>query len=166
MIRLPGSLYFFRISTNSSLIRWGMVTGVRDAIRNAIGKVIQAVRPSIIYLPFKNDVHTDHQTVFKATCSCTKTFRYPFLKKVLMMETISETEFAPPLSGWTFAPNVFVDITKHFHQKIQIMNIYRSELGRHPFPRSVENMESLAKIRGVSAGCRFAEAFMLLKEIM
>lgn len=132
----------------------------------AIGKVIQAVRPSIIYLPFKDDVHTDHQMVFKAAYSCTKTFRYPFLKRILMMETISETEFAPPLSGWVFAPNVFVDVTNHFHKKIETMKIYRSELGRHPFPRNVENIESLAKLRGASAGCRFAEAFMLLKEIM
>ena len=83
-----------------------------------------------------------------------------------MMETISETEFAPPLGGRVFMPNVFVDISEHFPMKIKIMQIYQSELERHPFPRSLENIESLAKLRGATAGCNYAEAFMLLKEIV
>lgn len=129
-------------------------------------KVIQAIQPNIIYLPFRHDVHSDHQFAFKAAYSCTKSFRYPFLKRILMMETISETEFTPPLSGSVFAPNVFIDITKYFHKKIETMKIFRSELDQHPFPRSVENIESLAKLRGATAGCQYAEAFMLLKEIL
>ena len=83
-----------------------------------------------------------------------------------MMETISETEFAPPLGGQVFVPNVFVDISEHFPMKIKIMQIYQSELKHHPFPRSLENIESLAKLRGATADCHYAEAFMLLKEIV
>ena len=81
------------------------------------------------------------------------------------MEIISETDLAPPMGGSVFAPNVFVDITKYFSKKLEAIKIYSSELNRHPFPRSAENIESLAKLRGASAGCRYAEAFMLLKEI-
>ena len=132
----------------------------------SMSKVIQAIQPNIIYLPFREDVHSDHQFAFKAAYSCTKSFRYPFLKRILMMETISETEFTPPLSGSVFAPNVFIDITKYFHKKIETMKIYRSELDQHPFPRSVENIESLAMLRGAMAGCQYAEAFMLLREIL
>jgi LmbE family N-acetylglucosaminyl deacetylase len=132
----------------------------------AIARALHAVRPHTIYLPFNNDVHSDHQTAFKAAYSCTKTFRYPFLRRILMMETISETEFAPPLGGHVFMPNVFVNITEHFPMKIKVMKMYRSELEHHPFPRSIENIESLAKLRGASAGCNYAEAFMLLKEIL
>ena len=81
------------------------------------------------------------------------------------METLSETEFAPPLAESTFAPNSFVDITEYIEQKINIIKIYRGETAPPPFPRSLENLKSLATIRGGAAGCRYAESFMLLKEI-
>ena len=50
-----------------------------------------------------------------------------------MMETLSETEFAPNLRNNSFSPNVFVDIAKYIDKKIEIMNVYQSEIGKHPF---------------------------------
>ena len=44
------------------------------------------------------------------------------------------------------------------------MKIYDSEIGEHPFPRSIENIKALAHFRGASSGYEFAEAFQLLKE--
>lgn len=130
----------------------------------AISKVFKEVEPNIIYLPFKNDVHSDHRKVFEVVYSCTKTFRYPFIKKILMMETLSETDFADITNS--FIPNVFVDISEFLDKKLEIMKIYESEIGKHPFPRSLETIEALAKIRGAQAGCKYAESFMLLKEIL
>ena len=45
------------------------------------------------------------------------------------------------------------------------MEIYESELGEHPFPRSQRNIEALATFRGASVGVEYAEAFQLLKFI-
>ena len=45
------------------------------------------------------------------------------------------------------------------------MSIYKSELGEHPFPRSIENINALATYRGASVGVKFAEAFQLIKYI-
>jgi len=132
----------------------------------AVSKVFKEVKPSIVYLPFKSDVHSDHRKVFEASFSCVKIFRYPFIKRVLMMETISETDFAPATKEDSFVPNVFVDISNFFEKKLEIMKIYESEIGIHPFPRSLETIEALAKVRGAQAGCRYAESFMLLKEIL
>ena len=41
-----------------------------------ISKVINTVKPNIIYLPFKSDVHSDHRNIFEASYSCTKSFRF------------------------------------------------------------------------------------------
>ena len=49
---------------------------------------------------------------------------------------------------------------------LEIMKIYESELSEHPFPRSIENLKALATLRGATAGCQYAESFMLLKEII
>ena len=82
-----------------------------------------------------------------------------------MMETLSETEFAPSTKEDGFIPNVFVDITKYFEKKIEIMKKFKSEVAEHPFPRSERNLRSLATLRGAAAGCEYAESFVLLKEI-
>ena len=131
-----------------------------------ISKAINEVRPSIIYLPFKGDVHSDHRKIFEASYSCTKVFRYPFIKKIYMMETLSETEFAPSTKEDSFIPNSFVDISEYFEKKIEIMKIFKSEFAEHPFPRSEKNIRALAVLRGATCGCGYAESFMLLKEIL
>ena len=83
-----------------------------------------------------------------------------------MMETLSETEFAPSIQKDSFVPNTFVDIAKHIDKKMQIMNIYKSEINKHPFPRSNKNIKALATFRGATCGFKYAESFMLLKEIL
>lgn len=132
----------------------------------AISKVINEVQPNIIYLPFKGDVHSDHRKIFEAAYSCTKSFRYPFIKKIYMMETLSETEFAPSTKEDSFIPNVFVDISDFMDKKIEIMKIYESEIAPHPFPRSERNLRALATLRGATCRCDYAESFVLLKEII
>jgi LmbE family N-acetylglucosaminyl deacetylase len=130
-----------------------------------ISTVINKVKANIIYLPFKGDVHSDHRKIFEASYSCTKSFRYPFIKKIYMMETLSETEFSPSTIGDSFIPNVFIDVSKYMDQKIEIMKIFESEIAEHPFPRSERNLRALATLRGATSGCEYAESFVLLKEI-
>lgn len=131
----------------------------------SISKVVSTVKPSIIYLPFKGDVHSDHRKIFEAAYACTKSFRYPFVKKIYMIETLSETEFAPSTKEDSFIPNVFVDISEFMDKKLEIMKVFKSEIAEHPFPRSIRNLKSLATLRGATAGCEYAESFILLKEI-
>jgi LmbE family N-acetylglucosaminyl deacetylase len=130
-----------------------------------ISNVFDEVKPNIIYFPFRGDVHSDHRIMFDAAYSCTKSFRYPFIKKILMMETISETEFSPSSNEHKFHPNYFVDVTDYLDRQIDIVKCYESEIGNHPFPRSLENIRALGTFRGATAGCLYSESFMMLKEI-
>lgn len=130
-----------------------------------ISEVFNEVKPEIIYCLNRSDAHSDHRITFDAVMACTKSFRYPFIKRVLMYECISETEFAPNLPEKTFLPNYFVDITPFQAEKLEIMKIYESEIGEHPFPRSLRNMEALATFRGATVGVDYAEAFQLIKFI-
>ena len=128
-----------------------------------ISNIINELKPTTLYLPFMGDVHSDHRKIFESTYSCTKSFRYPFIKKIYMMETLSETEFAPSVLSAQFTPNRFVDITDYIEFKIDIMKIYESEIKNHPFPRSEKNIRALATFRGASSGCIAAESFSILK---
>ena len=133
-------------------------------IITGISFIMNEVKPEIVYLPNRADVHSDHQIVFNASYSCTKSFRYPFIEKIMMYETISETDFSPALNENVFMPNVFSDISEFFNKKTEIMKVYESEVMQSPFPRSLSSIESLNRYRGSRIGKNFAEAFMLLYE--
>jgi len=130
-----------------------------------VSQVFNEVQPEIIYILNRSDAHSDHLITFKAIMACTKSFRYPFIKRVLMYECISETEFGAALPENHFLPTYFVDISPYFKEKLEIMAIYDSELGQHPFPRSNRNIEALATFRGASVGVEYAEAYQMLKYI-
>ena len=164
-ITMISEAYGFSITQNLGFPTTMLDTIPMNDLVSAISKVIMKVEPGLVYLPNRSDIHTDHQTAFKAIVSCTKSFRYPFVKRTLMYECLSETEFAPALSSDIFVPNVFVDISEFLEKKIKIMKMYRGEMGTFPFPRSEENIRALARYRGAIAGVEAAEAFVLLKEV-
>jgi N-acetylglucosamine malate deacetylase 1 len=130
-----------------------------------VAEIFHEVKPEIIYCLNRSDAHSDHRVVFDAVMACTKSFRYPYIKGVFMYECISETEFAPALPERVFIPNYFIDVTNYMDAKLQILNIYASEIGEHPFPRSADNIKALAHFRGATAGVKYAEAFQLIKWI-
>ena len=131
----------------------------------AISNVFKTFEPEEVFVPHPSDVHTDHRIVFDAIASCTKWFRYPSVKRVLAYETLSETDFGLG-TNQAFRPNVFVNIEPYLAGKLQAMDIYVSELGAFPFPRSHEAIRALATLRGAASGVKAAEAFELLREIL
>ena len=130
---------------------------------SAISNVFKTFQPEDVFVPHPSDIHTDHRVVFDAVVSCTKWFRHPSVKRVLAYETLSETDFGLHVNQG-FRPNVFVNIEKYLKNKLQAMNIYQSELGEFPFPRSHEAIQALASLRGAASGYKAAEAFELLRE--
>ena len=129
-----------------------------------ITEVINKVKPEILYIPNRSDANSDHRRVFEALIACTKTFRFQFIRKILMYEVISETEFAPALNENAFIPNVFIDISEFFEKKLEIMGCFESELMAANLPRSYNAIKALCAYRGSRIGVDFAEAFMLLFE--
>lgn len=136
---------------------------LRDIIKK-ISNVMKCIQPNVIYMMFANDVHSDHRVAFDAVYSCTKSFRYPFIERIYMMETLSETEFAIATPARTFHPNVYVDITNYIDRKLEIMQMYPTEVMQEPYPRSLSSIKALARIRGSRAGVMYAEAFQLIYE--
>lgn len=128
-----------------------------------ISNVFNKIKPNIVFIPFINDVHTDHKLIAEAAISCTKWFRYPFIEKVLYYETLSETDFNIDSTSLRFNPNVYIDISEHLNEKLEIMKIYSSEMGEFPFPRSKKAIKSLAFLRGSQCGVEAAESFELLR---
>ena len=130
---------------------------------SGISNIFEIFEPEEVFVPHPSDVHTDHRMVFNAVASCAKWFRYPSIKRVLAYETLSETDFGLSIENG-FRPNVFVNIEPYLAGKLRAMDIYSSELGEFPFPRSHEAIRALAMLRGAASGFKAAEAFELLRE--
>lgn len=127
-----------------------------------IGEIVREIEPEVLITTYPGDIHSDHETVFRWVKPFSKSFRMPKLKRFLLMETVSETDFA---LGQPFAPNLFVDITQQMEDKLRVLQIYEDEIKEPPFPRSLDHVRALAANRGAVAGVCYAEAFMLLREI-
>lgn len=151
-------------------IRAGFPTMALDTVPIAklideIGVAVRRIAPDTLYLPYRNDAHSDHAYVFDAAVACTKTFRYPSVRSVYVYETLSETEFGLRTDDPRFRPNHFVNVSGWLERKIEVMRLYEGEMSEFPFPRSEVCIRAQAALRGSQAGVEAAEAFMLIKEI-
>ena len=132
-------------------------------LNDSIFKIVDKVKPEIVYIPHRGDLNKDHRLVFEAALVAVRPLADPKVRKVLSYETLSETEWGLP--SVTFTPNVYVDILNTIKTKIEAMKAYESEMRQYPNPRSTEIIEILAKKRGSEAGVKFAEAFVLIREL-
>jgi N-acetylglucosamine malate deacetylase 1 len=133
-------------------------------IVGSISNYINTLQPKYIYFHHHADVHSDHRITFEAIISATKNFRAPYVEKLLVFETLSETEFAPAIRNNAFVPNVFNDITPYIDKKLEIMKLFTTEQMEEPLPRAMTSIRALARYRGSRIGVEYAEAFMLLFE--
>lgn len=146
----------------------GLPTGKLDTVpqkelNEAVSKVVAEVSPNVLYIPHKGDLSKDHRLVFESTLVAARPLKQK-IKKILSYECLSETEWGAATEP--FVPNVYVDISETLDKKIKAMEAYKSELKSLPHPRSLEIIKALAKKRGSEAGLKFAEAFMLIREII
>lgn len=131
-----------------------------------LAKTLIEIEPNILYIPNRDDAHSDHRAVFDALIACTKLFRFPSVEQVLMCEVISETDFNIGAVDHPFSPNYYVDITDEMEQKKQAMEIFKDQLLPFPYTRNVSTMEALNRYRGSLINAAYAEAFMALKIVV
>ena len=82
-----------------------------------ISNIFNRIQPNIIYIPYENDIHSDHKAVFSAATACCKSFRYPFISCVRVYETLSETELSLSTNNYSFKPNLWIDISDFLEKK-------------------------------------------------
>jgi N-acetylglucosamine malate deacetylase 1 len=134
---------------------------------SAIHGVVAAVRPEIVYVPNRSDAHSDHRVAAQAVNAVLKSFylRSLGVRRVLACDVLSETDAAPPLPEFAFLPNVTVDVSAQFERKLEIMQLFRSEVHAEPGPRSLSALRAQGRVRGATIGVEYGEAFMLIREV-
>lgn len=131
-----------------------------DVVR-AIESVISEFKPDIIYTHHHSDVNIDHRVIAEAVESAIRPMEHSSVDQAFSFEIASSSEWNFVKSD-PFRPNVFVDIENYISKKITALKCYGSELRDFPHPRSIEYIESLAKVRGAQSGMHAAESFSLI----
>jgi len=134
----------------------------KTQINDTLADIIKKTKPEIIFTNSRTDINLDHRIVFEATMVAARPRPGTSVKKLLSYELPSSTEWGELMLGTSFIPNPFVDITNTLNKKLNAMKAYRLEIKNYPHPRSIKNIESLARIRGTTVGFEAAEAFRLI----
>jgi LmbE family N-acetylglucosaminyl deacetylase len=126
---------------------------------------VERVRPDTVYAHSATDVNIDHRTLHEAVIAATRPMPGNQIKHLLFFEVPSSTEWQTPGSAPSFLPNWYVDVTGTLDLKLKALQAYDSEMRCWPHPRSIRNVEYLARVRGATVGVEAAEAFMLGRAI-
>ncbi len=126
-------------------------------INRALEKIISKFNPKIIFTTPENDLNKDHQIVHQSSLVVSRPLSSG-VKKLISYEIIGHVKYP-------FHPNYYEDVTKELKFKIKALKCYKSEVNRFPHPRSIEVIESYAKIRGMESGLKNAEAFKIIRTI-
>ena len=139
-------------------------TDLLDIVK-AVEEKIRALKPQIIYTHYSGELNVDHQYTARAVLTAARPVGDHCVEEIYAFETLSSSEWNFDYSAQAaFCPNVFVDITEEYRKKEAAMKCYVSELCEAPHPRSLEGMDALSKMRGMTAGMQRAEAFMLIRK--
>jgi len=122
------------------------------------------VDPEIVYVCHRGDNNQDHRAVFQAAMVVLRPSANRKIKRILCYEVPSSTEQSPPFKEYAFLPNFYVNIERYLRIKVEALRCYKTEKRNFPHPRSEKSIETLAMKRGIEAGFKAAEAFVVVRE--
>lgn len=118
-----------------------------------VEKAINDFQPDMVLIPYVGGYNQDHKTVFNAAQVALRPHDSNFfVKKVVVYEGIHDLIW----SSQPYTPNYFIEID--VERKITGYQIHKSQVRGM---RSPEMLRSHARMRGMMAGCEYAEGFMI-----
>ncbi|CAH0310197.1 N-acetyl-alpha-D-glucosaminyl L-malate deacetylase 1 [Peribacillus sp. Bi96] len=134
-------------------------------IAKAIEALLDKHKPSIIFTHHYGDTNKDHQILFQAVITAARPLPGKQPIEILCFETVSSSEWSQHTNDKEFKPNYFVDITDTIDDKLQSLHHYDIEMRPFPHPRSYDGVKYLARVRGMTVGVEFAEAFEIIRRV-
>jgi LmbE family N-acetylglucosaminyl deacetylase len=135
-------------------------------LSSALQRVVDQVRPDVVYTTSPSDVNQDHRIVYDCTLVATRPLPGCSVRRLLAYEIGTTARFGLPAGCSPFVANVFVDISEYLDKKLEAMSCYKTQLREYPHPRSLEGLRVLAAERGLSVGLKAAECFQLVREVI
>jgi len=121
---------------------------------NEIEKVLDKVKPDMVFCNYHDDIHQDHRAIASGSASATR-----YVKKVLSYEVPTTRNFQP---------DVFMDIADVLNDKLKLLKLHSSQVKKTRVPHLtiLESAKSCANFRGYQARVKYAEGFKAMRFLM
>ncbi len=117
--------------------------------------------PDILLIPVADGFNQDHLAVHRASFIAARPHSRRSTPRVVLGYSI-------PDETWSSQPekrSIYVDISDHLQTKLNAINCYYTQLRRNGHPRSIEQVEKLARAHGGEIGVEAAEKFVVYRMI-
>ncbi len=123
----------------------------RQDILEELIKIKNKINPDLVFVPSPTDIHQDHQVISE--------------EGLRAFKNCSILGYEMPWNNVTFNTRSFIKLEDEFIQKkIESLHQYKSQ--EHRTYINDDFIRSLATIRGVQIGCKYAEAFEVIRWII
>lgn len=120
----------------------------RQSILDELIKLERDIKPTLVLIPSSTDTHQDHQVIREEGFRAFK--RHSLLG------------YEMPQNNLSFQTNLFVKLDGNdMLAKLKALDCYKSQRNRPYITK--EFIEGLARVRGMQAGCEFAEAYEVIR---
>jgi LmbE family N-acetylglucosaminyl deacetylase len=161
-IEMVGQYFDFATTTQWDFPDNRLDTIALEDVQRKLIQFLEQVRPATIFSPSPWDFNHEHELVFRALESSTKPGYSPFLKQFYCYEIPSSTDWSLCARG-RFSPNLYVDVSSTWEDKLKAVRLYEDEMYEYPHSRSIQYLEALATVRGAESGTLKAESFCLMR---
>ncbi|WML26106.1 PIG-L deacetylase family protein [Neobacillus sp. OS1-33] len=134
-------------------------------INKSIEELLDRYNPAMIFTHHYGDTNRDHQILFQAVLTAARPLPGKKPVEILCFETVSSSEWSQHTNDKEFKPNYFVDITDTIDDKLKSLHHYDVEMRPFPHPRSYDGVKYLARVRGMTVGVEYAEAFEIIRKV-
>ncbi len=124
---------------------------VRQEILEELVKIKKEINPSLIFILSPNDLHQDHQTVA--------------MEGMRTFKQVSILGYELPWNNIKFNTQAFIKLEERYMiKKIEALKAYKSQSSRDYL--NEDFIWSLARMRGVQIGAKYAEAFEVIRWVI
>ncbi|MBQ9584872.1 MAG: PIG-L family deacetylase [Muribaculaceae bacterium] len=126
-----------------------------------LDRYIEQYRPDEIFINYRSR-HQDHIKMYDCAMASMR------LKEGYMPKLIALYEYPFVSDGLDIVRGgkIYHDITDNIDEKVALFNLYASQVKDAPSPLNESGIKSLASIRGLECGMKYAEMFYVQKMIL
>ena len=130
-------------------------------LTKAIDGYIDSIRPDEIFINYKSR-HQDHIKMYDCAMASLR-LREGYMPKFV---ALYEYPFVSDGLDIVRGGKVYHDITDVMKAKIEMFKLYKSQVREAPSPLNCTGIKTLASIRGLESGMKYAEMFYVQKMIL
>jgi LmbE family N-acetylglucosaminyl deacetylase len=164
-IKSVSAAYNMASTTVLNLPAAGLDSLPLSEVIDPVAGALHELQPERVYVVNRHDVHSDHRVVFDAVWAASKPFNNLSPWDIFTFETMSSTNMATPEALRYFSATSYCDIGDYIERKLEILELYDTEIQSAPHARSSSAVKATAQYRGSTIGVHYAEAFMTVREI-